>query len=92
MYGERVVLGQHILSRYCHERAKVFEVAGRYDLSIFPVAGPGYADLRGAGRNVVEELASIIIFCKVCNSGGLVGCSEMGAIEAAGEVLANTST
>ncbi len=76
---------------HCHERAEVLEIAGWYDLSIFPIASPGHADLWRVGRHVVKELAGIVIFCKVGQTGGRVGYGEMGAIEGAGEVLADAA-
>ena len=56
-------------------------------LSVFPIAGPGDADLRGGLRDVIEELTSVIIFPKVGEASCRIDGRENCPVECAGEVL-----
>lgn len=72
---------QHIHARYSHKRTKFLQRARRYDLRVFPTASPGYADLRGSGGDVIEELAGVVVFSEVCKARGAVCYGEMGSVE-----------
>ena len=58
-------------------------------MGVLPVRGPGYRNLGGSRRNVVEELTSIVVFAKIRDTGGAIDRGKDGAIEGSGEVLSD---
>ena len=58
-----------------------------HGLSVFPIAGPGDADLRGGLRDVIEKLTGVVIFPKVGEASCRVDGGEDRPVERAGEVL-----
>lgn len=70
-----------------HEGTEVFQLARGHLLGVFPVAGPGDADLWLGGGDVVEELAGVVVFCEIGEARGGVDGGEVRAVEGAGEVF-----
>lgn len=56
-------------------------------MRVLPVGGPGDGKLRFVSRDVVEELASVVVFGKVGEASGGVYDGKVSSVEATGEVL-----
>ena len=70
-----------------HKGPEVFQGAGRDQLRVFPIGGPGDGELRLVSRDVVEELAGVVVFGKVGEAGGRVCSGKVSSVEGTGEVL-----